>query len=81
MTAAADLSRDSALPEERAARPTVAGTATLATPIVQLIMAAPGYAQLLAAARANADPFESGVPLPAELIGEPAVLTLSLIHI
>jgi hypothetical protein len=75
MTAAADLSRDSASPEERAARPTVAGTATLATPIVQLIMAAPGYAQLLAAARAKADPFESGVPLPAELIGEPAVLT------
>ncbi len=36
-------------------------------------MAAPGYDQLLAAARANGDPFENGVPLPAALIGVPAV--------
>lgn len=46
----------------------------LATPIMRLIMAASGYAPLLAAARTGTDPLTTGVLLPAALLTDPVVL-------
>jgi SAM-dependent methyltransferase len=47
---------------------------SLGTPIARIIRSAPEYPALLAAARVGADPFATGVPLPAALLEEPVVL-------
>lgn len=46
----------------------------LATPIARIILAAPEYEVLKAAAETGIDPFETSVPLPTSLTQEPAVL-------